>query len=285
MMKDKIVLITGPTSGIGEVTAYEMARQGARLALLARSPQKLNALVSAIGARYPNTQIDAFVADLGSLKSVREVIPRIQAALPRIDVLINNAGLMLGSERQESEDGFELTLAINHLGPFLLTAGVFDLLKKSPAARIINVSSAGHQAARPDFDNLQLTKGYSAFRAYCDSKLFNILFTCELHRRIQAQGLNIVTNSLHPGVVRTGFGSTGGPVMAALVKFAGIFMISAEKGAETTIYLASAPEAAKVSGAYFAKKQAIKPRNAFITDANERRLWELSEKMTGVKFL
>jgi retinol dehydrogenase 12 len=285
-LSDKIIAITGPTSGIGEVAARELAAMGAHLVLIARNAAKLDKTRQDILRLTPSARIDTFVADVSSQKQIREVAAAINARYPRLDVLLNNAGLVLGSKREVSEDGYELTFATNHLGPFLLTSLLFGLLEKSPAARIVNVSSAGHMGGSFRPEKLQLVKGYNPWIAYCNSKLFNIFFTNELQRRIKAKGLNITANALHPGAVRTGFGSQSGDFFTRFVfGIFGLFFITAEEGAQTSIYLASSPEVEGVGGQYFAKKKATPTRNRFITDENERILWQMSEEMTKTRFL
>ena len=208
-MKDKICLITGATSGIGEVTARELAIQGAHVVLLARSKEKAEQSRKNILNVCGHDKVDILIADLSSQKQVREVAAKYNGQYPRLDVLINNAGLVLGNQRSVSEDGYELTFAINHLAPFLLTYLLFDKLTQSPQARIVNVSSMAHQMAHLDFNNLQLEKGYSGLRAYNNSKLCTILFTRELAKRLK-NNKNITVNALHPGVIASNFSKSAG---------------------------------------------------------------------------
>lgn len=283
-MKDKICLITGATNGIGKVTATRLAKMGAQVGILARNQAKAEQTRQEMIDVTGNPNVAIFIADFSSLDTIRAVVPHIKAAYPRIDVLINNAGGMQANKRQVSADGFELTLAINHLAPFLLTSLLFDWIVKSPEARIINLSSEGHRAAKPDFSDLQYTRSYSAFRAYCDTKLYNLMFTQELANRLNAYP-NITTNAVHPGVVATSFGYQTSGLISFAVKLISPFLLTPEQGAETSVYLASSPEAAHFNGLYFAKKKSQTPRNGFLSEKNNKKLWTLSEEMVGTTFL
>jgi retinol dehydrogenase-12 len=285
-LQDKIVLVTGATSGIGEVTARELAKAGAQVILLARNPQKAERTRQAILAVCDHGKVDVIICDLSSLSQVRSAAAAVRLAYPRLDILVNNAGLIMGKKREESVDGYELTLATNYLGPFLLTAVLFDLLLKSGSARIINLSSAAHRVAKPDFNNLQLHKGYSSLRAYANSKLFNYMFTAELDRRLRSRNLPVVTNAVHPGGVASGFGGSSDGWIAILMRTFSSVLISPEKGAATSLYLATSAEGGQVSGRYWNSVQkVVRPRNAFITPENEQRLWTVSGELTGQPFL
>ncbi|MFP2934327.1 SDR family NAD(P)-dependent oxidoreductase, partial [Pyxidicoccus sp. 3LG] len=219
-------------------------------------------------------------ADLASLQSVRDLAAAFRSRYSRLDVLLNNAGLIM-DRREVTADGLEATMATNHFAPFLLTNLLLDLLKASAPSRIINVSSDAHQAGKLDFDDLQSERGYIAFRVYGTSKLANILFTRALAKRLEGTG--VTANSLHPGVVRTGFGLNTQGFFRLIVKLGAPFMISAEKGARTSIYLASSPEVESVSGQYFYKSRPRKPSSAARNDALAERLWQVSAQLTGVK--
>jgi retinol dehydrogenase-12 len=284
-MQNKIILITGATSGIGKVTATELAKTGAHILLLARNKEKALHTKEEIIKETKNENIDIFIADLSSLQKVRNVSAEINSKYERLDVLINNAGLMLTSKREVSVDGNELTLATNHLGPFLLTALLFDLVKKSDHGRIINLSSEAYKMGKADFGNIQLKTGYSAMWAYANSKLDNLLFTKELARRIKKQGLNISVNAMHPGVVATGFGQKSDGVAGFIFKAFRLFFTSPEKGAATSIFLATAAEGGQVSGEYFKNKKITNTDDKLVNEKNEKKLWEVSESLTGVKFL
>ena len=285
-LQDKIILVTGATSGIGEVTARELARQGAHIVMLARSREKAERTQQAIIATTGNQQVDIVLADLSVMQQVRDVAAELHAKYPRLDVLVNNAGLMFGAERELSADGYEMTLATNHLGPFLLTSLLLDLLQKSPAARIVNVASMAYRFSKPTLDDLQSERDYSPVWEYGNTKLWNIMFTQELAARLRAHGIaNVTTNCLHPGAVATGYGKQTGGIVGAVLSLARPFMISPEKGAETSLFLATDASVARVSGGFFSKKKAEPVKSSFNTPAHNRRLWELSEQLTGTQFL
>ncbi len=284
-MQDKIILITGATSGIGKVTAIQLAKTGADIILIARNEQKALATKNEIISECSHNNVDVFIADLSSLQDVRKVAEQINATYDKIDILINNAGLILGNKRKESIDGNELTLATNHLGPFLLTALLFDLIKNSDDARIINLSSDVYNIAKPDFENIQLKQGYSSIKAYANSKLYNLLFTKELDMRMKENRFDISTNAVHPGVVSTGFGQNSDGFAGFLFKAGKYFFTTPEKGAQTTIYLATSPEGGKISGEYFKNKKITKTKDKIITATNAKKLWEITESLTGTKFL
>ena len=282
-LQNQIVLVTGATSGIGKATATELAKMGAHVVVLARNAEKAEATQREIRAAAGHDRVEILLADLAQ---VRRAAAEFAARHPRLDVLVNNAGLIFGAERQVSAQGYELGVATNHLGPFLLTSLLFEQLRASPAARVVNVASAAYQSAKPRLADFQSTRDYSALRVYANTKLYNILFTQELARRLRAHGIaNVSTNAVHPGVVATNFGSSAGGWLSKLTQLARPFLISVEKGAETSIFLASAPEVAGTSGGYFAKKKAEPVRHDFNTPAHARQLWELSEALTDTQFL
>ncbi|MDO7852021.1 SDR family NAD(P)-dependent oxidoreductase [Hymenobacter convexus] len=285
-LQQQIILVTGATSGIGQVTATELARMGAHVVILARNAAKARASQQEIKAAAGHDRVDVLLADLADLGQVRRAAAEFNARFPRLDVLVNNAGLIFGAERQLSPDGNELGLATNHLGPFLLTALLLDKLRASPAARVVNLASMAYRVAKPNLADIQSTQHYGAMRVYGNTKLYNIMFTQELARRLRAHGIaNVTTNAVHPGVVATRFGDSAGGWLGKLTALARPFMISVEKGAETSVFLASAPEAATVSGGFFDKKKAVPVKSGFNTEANARQLWQLSEQLTGVAFL
>lgn len=285
-LQDKIMLVTGATSGIGEVTARELARQGAHVIILARNRQKAERTQQEIKAVTGNQQVDIVLADLSVMQQVRDVAAEIHAKYPRLDVLVNNAGLMFGNERELSADGYEMTLATNHLGPFLLTSLLLDLLQKSPAARIVNVASMAYRFSKPTLDDLQSERDYSPVWEYGNTKLWNIMFTQELAQRLRAHGItNVTTNCLHPGAVATGYGQQTGGIVGAVLSLARPFMISPEKGAQTSLFLATDPSVANVSGGFFSKKKPEPVKSSFNTPANNKRLWEISEQLTQTNFL
>ncbi|QKG53764.1 SDR family NAD(P)-dependent oxidoreductase [Hymenobacter sp. BRD67] len=265
-VQNKLILVTGATSGIGEVTARELARQGAHVVILARNRAKAERTQRDIIDTTGNKHVDIVLADLSVLQQVRDVAAQIHDKYPRLDVLINNAGLMFGAERQVSADGNELTLATNHLGPFLLTSLLFDLLQKSPAARIVNVASMAYRFSKPTLDDLQSERSYSPVWEYGNTKLWNIMFTQELARRLREHGItNVTTNSLHPGAVATGYGQQSGGWLTAVLTLGRPFMLSPEKGAETSIFLATDAQAGTVSGGFYNKKKPEPVKSSFNT--------------------
>lgn len=279
-MSGKLCLITGGTDGIGLATARELAARGARLLLVGKNPDKGAGAAAQIVAQAGQGSAEFLRADLSSQLEIRNLAQQIHSRTDHIDVLVNNAGAMF-LKRQESADGIEMTFALNQLSYFLLTNLVLDLVAKAPQARIVNVSSDLHKGQQLDFDDLQMRNGYSGMKAYGKSKLANILFSNELARRLQAQG--VAVNSLHPGYVNSSFGKNNGALMGGVMALSSkLFGISTEKGAQTSIYLASAPEAAAVSGKYFAHCREIRPSPESQSEDAAKRLWAECEKLTGV---
>lgn len=277
-MKGKTVVMTGATSGIGAVAAGELAAKGARILFVARDPVRAETTLAELRARGPGLDHRAFLADLSRVAEMKRVGAEIAAATPRIDVLVNNAGALF-SRRQVTPDELELTFALNHMSYFVLTAALHDRLVAAAPARIINTSSDAHSGATLDFDDLQGARSFGGFRAYGRSKLCNILFTRELSRRLAGTG--VTANSLHPGVVATGFGNSAGGIVARLMPLVRLFAISPEKGAETIVYLASSPEVANVTGEYFVKRKVRAPSAAAQNDASAAELWRRSEILAG----
>jgi NAD(P)-dependent dehydrogenase (short-subunit alcohol dehydrogenase family) len=279
-MHGKVVVISGGTSGIGEVAAERLAGMGARLVLVARDRARGEATLARLRARGPGVAHVAHYADLSLIADTKRVAAEIAAAEPRIDVLINNAGAMFG-RRQVTADGLELTFATNHMSYFLLTHGLRERLLASAPARVVNTSSAAHRRASLDFDDLQSTRGYRGFMAYSRSKLCNILYTRELARR--SAGTGVTANCLHPGFVATRFGDASGGLFSYVVRASKqVFAISSEKGAETLVYLASSPEVATISGGYFYQCQLATPTRAAQDDAAARRLWAETARLAGL---
>jgi NAD(P)-dependent dehydrogenase (short-subunit alcohol dehydrogenase family) len=279
MMQGKTVVITGATSGIGEVAAIELARMGARIVAVARSKARGEATLARVGERAPGVAHKMYYADLAELADMKRVAAEIAATEPRIDVLINNAGALF-SQREVTSDGFERTFALDHLSYFVVTAGLRERLLGTPGARIVNTSSDAHRGARFDIDDLQSAKVYSGIQAYARAKLANILFTRELARRLKGTG--VTANSLHPGVVATRFGHESGGIVSGLLKIVQRFAISPEKGARTIVYLAASPEVAGVNGEYFYKCRPKEPTRAAQDDRLAAALWEKSVALTGV---
>jgi len=280
-MSGKTVVVTGGNSGIGLATAIALAKNDADVFVTARDADRGARAVERIRTETGN-QAELVVFDLGSLKSVRQGAAELLDRTKRIDVLINNAGLVL-TERKESVDGFEMTFAVNHLGPFLLTQLLEDQIVSSAPARIVNVSSTAHSAAKRglDFDDLQSNKRYAGMRVYGASKLANIYFTTELAKRLSGKG--VTANSLHPGTVRTGYGRDGdaGGFLGFGIRLAAPFFMSPEKGALTSIYLASSPEVEGVTGEYFIKCKPRKPSAAAADEAAAQKLWQVSEDLVS----
>ncbi|MBS0472740.1 MAG: SDR family oxidoreductase [Proteobacteria bacterium] len=275
-MQGKTVVITGGTSGIGEVAALRLAEMGARIVLIARDKVRANATL----VKLPGERHSVHFADLSSIAEMKRVAAEVAAAEPKIDVLINNAGAVFLS-RRTSVDGLEMTFATNHMAYFVITNGLLDRLKATPGARIVSTASDAHKAAKLDFDDLQLEKSYSVARAYGNSKFCNILFTRELARRLGDAG--VTANSLHPGFVGTRFGlnNANNVFMRGLQRAIMMFGITPEQGAKTIIHLASSPEVATISGEYFYKCKLEEPTLAAQDDAAAQRLWEVSEKIAA----
>jgi NAD(P)-dependent dehydrogenase (short-subunit alcohol dehydrogenase family) len=272
-MHGKTVLITGANQGIGKASAEALGKMGAKLVLVCRSAEKAKAAIADI-ERAGAKDVELIVADMGSQTDVRRVAREFRAKHERLDVLMNNAGL-LSTSRRETVDGIEETFGINHLGYFLLTNELLDVLKASGPSRIVNVASEAHRNARMNWDDLEMKQGWSSFKAYGQSKLCNILFTRELAKRLE--GTQVTANCLHPGVIASGFGHTYGGVVSFVITLAKPFLITPEKGARTQVWLASSPEVAGVSGKYFDKCAEKRPNRAARDDASPARLWEISE--------
>jgi retinol dehydrogenase-14 len=278
-MGEKVCLITGATSGIGKATAMGLANMGASVVMVGRDRGKGEALMAEIKEKSANASVDLMLADVSSQEQIRRLAYEFKEAYPRLDVLINNAGVF-SSKRITSADGIEMTFAVNHLAYFLLTNLLLDVLKASAPSRIVNVSSGDHSNATIDFDDLQGEKGYKGAKAYSQSKLATVLFTYELARRLEGTG--ITANCLHPGVVGTNLGSGVSGVFGFMVRALTPLMKSPEKGAETSIYLASSPEVEGLSGRYFVKKDEARSSDVSYDKRLARRLWEVSAELTNL---
>ncbi|MFY9821319.1 MAG: SDR family oxidoreductase [Thermoanaerobaculia bacterium] len=277
-MQGKTCLVTGATSGIGRATALSLARQGALVVIAGRDAARTQDTVASIREEAGNRQVESLLADFSSLAEVRRLAAEFRARHSRLDVLVNNAGASF-MEREMTVDGFEKTWAVNHLANFLLTLELLDLLKASAPARIVNVSSAVHAGRTLDLDRIEEEKSYG-IRGYGQSKLANVLFTYALARRLAGTG--VTANCLHPGVVSTGLVKTEGrPVIKVLLALLRPFLNSPEKGAATSIYLASSPEVEGVSGKYFVKCKAVPSSPVSYDEALQEGLWELSLRQMG----
>lgn len=275
-MKGKLVMVTGANSGIGKVTARELAKRGAQVVAVCRDPARGEAAVADV-RKESGGDVELMLCDFASQRSIRELAEDFRQKHGRLDVLVNNAGSILGS-RSLTEDGYETTFAVNHLGYFLLTRELLDLLVASAPSRIVNVASEAHRTGHLDFDDLFASGRYSAMRAYGTSKLANICFTFELARRLEGRG--VTANCLHPGVVATNFGASASSLFRFAVKAVQPFLLDADQGAATTIYLASSPDVEGVTGKYFIRKKVAKTSAEAADPAVARRLWEVSERLT-----
>jgi NAD(P)-dependent dehydrogenase (short-subunit alcohol dehydrogenase family) len=275
-MAGKRVLVTGATTGIGRVTAVELGRLGADVVIVARDAAKAEATLAelrAAGAPEPT----ALMADLSLMAPVRALAADFARRFDRLDALVNNAGAIFTS-RQVTADGFERTFALNHMSYFLLTTLLLPQLSKAPQPRVVNVSSQGHRLGKVDFDDLQMERNWSSFGAYGTTKLENILFTFELARRYPA----IAANALHPGAVASGFGRNEGGWMSRLFSLGAPLLLTPQKGARTSVWLASSPEAAGKTGQYFIKQKAKQPSKAALDPAAQKRLWDESVRLFGL---
>jgi retinol dehydrogenase 14 len=278
-MGGKVCLITGTTSGIGKATAMGLASMGASVVMVGRDRGRGEAVMADIKEKSTNSSVDLMLADLSSQEQIRRLADDFKEAYPRLDVLINNAGV-IRSERITSADGIEATFAVNYLAYFLLTNLLIDVLKASAPSRIVNIASGEQRNGTIDFDDLQGEKGYKGAKAYSQSKVATVLFTYELARRLE--GNSVSANCLHPGVVGTNLGSGVSGVFGFMVRAMTPLMKSPEKGAETSIYLASSKEVESLSGGYFVKKAEARSSDVSYDERLARRLWEVSADLTNL---
>jgi NAD(P)-dependent dehydrogenase (short-subunit alcohol dehydrogenase family) len=269
-IKGKICLITGATSGIGKQTAIDLAKKGAKIVFTSRDAEKGFITKNDIIRLSGNEDVEMMLCDLASFSSIKTFADNFKSKYNQLHFLINNAGTWQTS-RKLSTDGIELTLATNTLAPFLLTHLLLDLLKRSNSARIINVASHAHKFAKLDFDNLEGNKQFNHFQIYGQSKIILILLTNKLSENLKEFGITV--NSLHPGVVSTHLFDNMGNLAKSAFK---LFMISPEKGAQTTIYLATSVDVSNISGKYFARKKIVSATKAATDKSNADKIWQIS---------
>jgi NAD(P)-dependent dehydrogenase (short-subunit alcohol dehydrogenase family) len=281
LISGRTALVTGATSGIGLEASAKLAGMGAEVVLVARDRARGQAAVDVVKTRSGSKEVSLLLCDLASFTQIRALAAEVIASRPRLSILVNNAGTV-STGREVTGDGIERTFAVNHLGPFLLTNLLLDLLKRSAPARIVTVASGAHSQGDMPFDNLQFEHGgYRIMRAYARSKLANVLFTAELSRRLADTG--VTANCLHPGAVVTNIWS-GAPWYAQpFLAVAKLFMISAEKGADTVVYLAASPDVEGLSGGYYERNRRVAPAALAQDEAIARTLWERSAALVGLQ--
>ena len=278
-MEGKTCLITGGSDGIGYAAALQLARMGATVAIAGRNAGKTEAAAESIRRETGNPSVSVLLADLSSQGEARRLAAQVREQLPRLDVLLNNAGAIFLS-RQTSVDGIEMTFALNHLGYFLLTTLLLDLLAESAPARVINVSSSSHYSAGNfRLEDLPRPGNGRSYQAYGRSKLCNVLFTYELARRLAGSGVTV--NALHPGLVRTGIARNNGILGRAANFFIGVRGVDATRGAETLVYLASSPDVETVTGKFFIDCRPVPSSPLSYDTGLAAELWELSERLTA----
>ncbi len=278
-MKDRTCIVTGATSGIGRASVDALNRAGARLVLVARNAEKAERVREELLADRPDADVSTCIADLGRLDDIRRVAPELLEACPRIDVLLNNAGIVALS-REETADGFESMFGTNHLAYYLLTRLLLDRITQTPDARIVNVASEAHRFARWDWDDLQSERSFSGMRVYGNSKLANILFTRALAKRLEGTG--VTANCLHPGAVYTDLGANNGWLFQVIHPLTRLFLRTPEDGARTSIHLCTSPEVAGQSGLYFDACKPKRPTALARDDDAAERLWQISADMVGL---
>ncbi|MCT2534483.1 SDR family oxidoreductase [Aquibacillus koreensis] len=280
MSEGHVAIITGANSGMGKATSIELAKTGATVVMVCRDQSRGDEARKEVQAKSGSNHVHLMLCDLGSLQSIRDFCAQFKQRFQRLDMLVNNAGVVLPG-RHETKDGFELQFGVNHLGHFLLTNLLLDLLRASAPSRIVNVSSGAHKIGKIYFDDVNLTNNYRVWRAYGQSKLANILFTYELADRLHGTGVTV--NCLHPGAVATHMGvnrETGfGTLITRLLK---PFFQTAEEGAQTAIYLATSPDVRDVTGKYFYRKKPVTSSKKSHDKDLAKKLWALSEEMTGL---
>lgn len=282
-MRNRVCLVTGATNGIGYETALGLARRGARVAIVGRDPEKTQASAERIREAVPGAVVGPHIADLSAQAEIRRLAASLRATYPRLDVLVNNAGAIF-DRRELTVDGIERTWALDHLGYVLLTLELLDTLKASAAAgakpRIVNVASAAHYRGHIDFSDIEGARRYGAMRAYAQAKLGNVLFTYALARRVKADGITV--NALHPGVVKTGFAKNTGGAFGAVWSLMRPFLIRPDKGAATSLHVATAPELDGVTGRYFSHSRPKTSSAESRDESVQERVWALSLAQVGL---
>ncbi len=279
-VRGKTILVTGATNGIGLEACVDLARRGARVVMVGRDPTRTEAARGAVVERSGAADVSTLLCDFESQAAIRKLAADFRAKHDRLDVLVNNAGSVSASRRL-TVDGIESTFAVNHLGYFLLTNLLLDLLEKSAPSRVVTVASVGHRRGTMDFDDLGYERGYFIMKAYTRSKLGNVLFSNELARRLAGKG--VTSNSLHPGGVATNIWSRAPtwskPILAVFTR---PFLISPAKGAQTIVQLVTSPELDGVTGKYFEKMRVVTPAPRALDEALATRLWDVSERLVGL---
>jgi retinol dehydrogenase-12 len=279
-MHGKLCLVTGATAGIGKQTAFTLARMGAKVILVGRNPKKTEETAVEIRQKTGSGAVAYLLADFSDQQQIRALADQYKNRFARLDVLVNNHGALF-LNRQETVDGLEMTFAVNHLGYFLLTNLLLDVIKASAPARIAVVSSDGHVGQTLDFDDLQNERNYGGMRVYSQSKLANLYFTYELARRLAGTGVTV--NAMHPGFVKTNIGANNfgaiGPIIKTIINLGAI---KVEEGAAAVVYLVTSPDVEGVSGKYFVRKRAVRSSEVSYDEEAARRLWAISERLTGL---
>ena len=277
-MKGMTSVVTGANSGIGFVVSTGLARLGSEVVMVCRDRAKGEAALAEIKRSTESGSVELLLADLASLQSVRELASEVLTAHERVQVLVNNAGVIIG-RRTVTPDGLESTFVVNYLSHFLLTQLLLDRLRRSSPARIVNVSSSAHYRGKMDFQDLQEERGYGASKAYSQSKLAQVLFTHELAKRLEGTGVTV--NAVHPGAVRTHWGDEGG-ALGIVIRIARPFLLSPEEGGKTPMYVATSQEVEGVSGRYFSKMKVVESSKESYDEAEMRKLWDVSMKLCGL---
>jgi len=275
-LSGKTALVTGASSGIGLEASVKLAARGARVLMVARDPARGEAARAEVVRRSGSEKVELLLCDFSSQKATRALADQVRERVERLDILINNAG-SVSPKRQLTEDGIEQTFAVNHLGYFLLTNLLLDLVVAGAPARVVNVSSIGHRQGTLDFDDIGFERGYGIMKAYSRSKLANVLFTTELARRLDGKGVTV--NALHPGAVATHIWSHAPAIARPLLAVAKLFMISPEEGGDRIMYLATSPEVDGKSGGYYEKNRLVTPSRRAQDPSLATRLWDVSSQL------